>query len=65
MPTITPSIFELFNDLIFFISSIEETPPEITKGIFTLLDNSNIEGVIIGKAIYDGDIKINDLAELI
>jgi len=29
------------------------------------LNNSNIEGVIIGKAIYDGDIKINDLAKLI
>ena len=29
------------------------------------LNNSNIEGVIIGKSIYDGDIKINDLAELI
>ena len=29
------------------------------------LRNSNIEGVIIGKAIYDGDIKINDLAKLI
>jgi len=42
LPTITPSIFELFNDLIFFISSIEETPPEITKGIFTLLDNSTV-----------------------
>jgi phosphoribosylformimino-5-aminoimidazole carboxamide ribotide isomerase len=30
-----------------------------------LLNNPNIEGVIIGKSIYDGDIKINDLAELI
>ena len=28
--------------MIFFISSIEETPPEITKGIFTLLDNSTV-----------------------
>jgi len=28
-------------------------------------NNSNIEGVIIGKSIYDGDIKISDLAELI
>ena len=36
----TPSILGLFNDLIFFTSSIEDTPPEITKGIFTLLDNS-------------------------
>ena len=29
------------------------------------LNNSNIEGVIVGKSIYDGDIKINDLVELI
>jgi len=27
------------------------------------LNNSNIEGVIVGKSIYDGDIKINDLAK--
>ena len=30
-----------------------------------LLKNSNIEGVIVGKSIYDGDIKISDLAKLI
>jgi phosphoribosylformimino-5-aminoimidazole carboxamide ribotide isomerase len=29
------------------------------------LNNPNIEGVIIGKAIYDGDIQISDLAKLI
>ena len=29
------------------------------------LNNSNIEGVIVGKSIYDGDIKINDLVKLI
>ena len=29
------------------------------------LNNSNIEGVIVGKSIYDGDIRINDLVELI
>ena len=28
-----------------------------------LLNNSNIEGVIIGKSIYDGDIKIKELAK--
>jgi phosphoribosylformimino-5-aminoimidazole carboxamide ribotide isomerase len=41
------------------ISSIED----IKK--IKLLNNPNIEGVIIGKSIYDGDIKINDLAKLI
>ena len=29
------------------------------------LNNPNIEGVIIGKSIYDGDIKINELAKQI
>jgi len=41
------------------ISSIEE----IKK--IKLLNKSNIEGVIVGKSIYDGDIKINELAKLI
>jgi len=41
------------------VSSIED----IKK--IKLLNNSNIEGVIVGKSIYDGDIKISDLAELI
>ena len=27
------------------------------------LNNLNIEGVIVGKSIYDGDIKINELAK--
>ena len=27
------------------------------------LNNSNIEGVIVGKSIYDGDIKISELAK--
>ena len=37
---------------------------EVIKKIKSL-NNSNIEGVIVGKSIYDGDIKISDLAELI
>ncbi len=40
------------------VSSVED----IKK--IKLLSNSNIEGVIVGKSIYDGDIKISDLAEL-
>ena len=27
------------------------------------LDNKKIEGIIVGKAIYDGDIKLEDLAK--
>jgi len=41
------------------VSSIED----IKK--IKLLNNSNIEGVIVGKSIYDGDIKISDLVKLI
>jgi phosphoribosylformimino-5-aminoimidazole carboxamide ribotide isomerase len=41
------------------ISSIED----IKK--IKSISNSNIEGVIVGKSIYDGDIKINELAKYI
>ena len=41
------------------ISSIEDV-----KKIKSL-NNPNIEGVIVGKSIYDGDIKINELAKYI
>ena len=27
------------------------------------LNNQNIEGIIVGKAIYDGDIKLDELAK--
>ena len=27
------------------------------------LNNPNIEGIIVGKSIYDGDIKIKELAK--
>ena len=39
------------------ISSIED----IKK--IKSLNNPNIEGLIVGKSIYDGDIKINELAK--
>ena len=55
------------------LSSKAKIPLVISGGISSIedikkiksLNNPNIEGVIIGKAIYDGDIKINDLAKLI
>ena len=55
------------------LSSKAKIPLVISGGVSSLddikkiksLNNSNIEGVIIGKAIYDGDIKISDLAKLI
>jgi phosphoribosylformimino-5-aminoimidazole carboxamide ribotide isomerase len=55
------------------LSSKSTIPLVISGGVSSLedikkiksLSNSNIEGVIIGKAIYDGDLKISDLAKLI
>ena len=53
------------------IASISNCPVIISGGVFSIkdikkaknLNNKNIEGIIIGKAIYDGDIKLNDLAK--
>ena len=55
------------------LSSKVKIPLVISGGISSIedikkiksLNSSNIEGVIVGKSIFDGDIKINDLAELI
>ena len=55
------------------LSSKVKIPLVISGGVSSIEDierikslkNQNIEGVIIGKAIYDGDIQINDLAKLI
>ena len=53
------------------LSSKVKIPFVISGGISSIddikkiksLKNSNIEGVIVGKSIYDGDIKINELAK--
>jgi len=55
------------------LSTKAKIPLVISGGVSSLedikkiksLNNPNIEGVIIGKSIYDGDIKISDLAKLI
>jgi len=55
------------------LSSKVKIPLVISGGVSSIedikkiksLNNPNIEGVIIGKAIYDGDIKISDLSKLI
>ena len=55
------------------ISSKIKIPFIVSGGISSIADikkikliaNSNIEGVIVGKSIYDGDIKINELAQQI
>ena len=53
------------------LSSKVKIPFIISGGVSSIEDvkkikslkNSNIEGVIVGKSIYDGDIKINELAK--
>ena len=55
------------------LSSKVKIPLVVSGGVSSIYDikkikslnNSNIEGVIVGKSIYDGDIKINDLVKLI
>ena len=55
------------------LSSKVKIPLVISGGISSIEDikkikslkNSNIEGVIVGKSIYDGNIKINELAKQI
>jgi len=55
------------------LSGKSTIPLVISGGVSSLEDikkiksqsNLNIEGVIVGKSIYDGDIKIGDLAKLI
>ena len=55
------------------LSSKVKIPFVISGGISSIedikkiksLNDSNIEGIIVGKSIYDGDIKINELAKQI
>ena len=55
------------------LSSKVKIPLVVSGGVSSIndikkiksLNNSNIEGVIVGKSIYDGDIKINELAKQI
>ncbi len=52
------------------IAEISSCPVVISGGVSSLndirkvkdLDNKKIEGIIVGKAIYDGDIKLEELA---
>jgi phosphoribosylformimino-5-aminoimidazole carboxamide ribotide isomerase len=54
------------------IAKISSAPVVVSGGISSIedikkikiLNKFNIEGVIVGKAIYDGDIDLNDLKEL-
>ena len=53
------------------IADISKCPVVISGGVSSIrdikkakeLNNKKIEGIIIGKAIYDGDIKLKDLAK--
>ena len=50
---------------------ISKCPVIISGGVSSIddikkakeINNKNIEGIIIGKAIYDGDIKLDELAK--
>jgi phosphoribosylformimino-5-aminoimidazole carboxamide ribotide isomerase len=54
------------------IAKISSAPVVVSGGVSSIKDvkkikalkKFNIEGVIVGKAIYDGDISLNDLKEL-
>jgi len=62
-----PNIEETVN-----IAKISSAPVVVSGGISSIedikkikaLNKFNIEGVIVGKAIYDGDINLNELKEL-
>ena len=53
------------------VAYISNCPVIISGGVSSIddikkakdLNNSNIEGIIVGKAIYDGDIKLDELAK--
>ena len=53
------------------VAEISNCPVIISGGVSSIVDikkakdlnNKNIEGIIIGKAIYDGDIKLDELAK--
>ena len=53
------------------LAGISNCPVIISGGVFSIADikkakdlnNKNIEGIIVGKAIYDGDIQLDELAK--
>ena len=53
------------------VASISNCPVIISGGVSSIddikkakeLNNKNIEGIIVGKAIYDGDIKLEELVK--
>ena len=53
------------------VASTSNCPVIISGGVSSIddikkakeLNNKNIEGIIVGKAIYDGDIKLDELAK--
>lgn len=53
------------------VANVSKCPVIISGGVSSIddikkakeLDNKNIEGIIVGKAIYDGDIKLELLAK--
>ena len=64
----SPNLYETIK-----VAEISKAPVIISGGVSTIKDienikkikNKNIEGVIIGKAIYDGDIDLKQLSEFL
>ena len=62
----SPNFLETSN-----VANISNCPVIISGGVSSIddikkakeLNNKNIEGIIVGKSIYDGDIKLEDLAK--
>ena len=58
-------------DETFKVADISNCPVIISGGVSSIddikkakeLNNKNIEGIIVGKAIYDGDINLDELAK--
>ena len=58
-------------DEILKIAEVSKSPIVISGGVSSIDDikktkafkNKKIEGIIVGKAIYDGDIKLDELAK--
>ena len=53
------------------VADVSNCPVIISGGVSSIddikkvkeLNNNNIEGIIVGKAIYDGDIKLDELVK--
>ena len=50
--------------MLFFSSCVKYLPSNLIKDVKKLKKINHLEGVIIGKAIYDGTINLSELQKL-